>query len=757
MKKMIDKFKLRKKSKDPNIKLKKEKKNQKKLKDSKIRSTMKNKFRSTFSKSKEKDNTYKIENGKGISIKLKIPIVIGVLVLVSIIITNGIVTYRFCGIMMEKSKTEIKSIGERTLDSIDIMLEKQKLEVELMTKDKDLFHLLRLAKKSSNEGTKEFTEIQNKLNARLSKYTSENSDVNRTFLVTRFSKIVSDSDSNMIGADLVKLAEEDPIIASYNGISASGAATISQVRKVEGSDKVALIFTSPIIDEEDYNSCIGYIAMEIYVDVFTKYLEDMNISNMESSFATLIDKSGKIIYHNNPEKIGEEIEIEKIKNIVKDVAKGKKVESDIIEFKNEKNVTRIGDFEIVRGLDWVLLVSADKSEINKPVMKMILFTVILTLIIILITISIGTILSIRITAPIARLKKLIDKTANLDLNDDDQNIYSLTKSKDELADMAKSIIKMREVLREVVESLRKASSIINENAARVENNINELRNATEETSMETQNLSSGMEETAATAEEISASSNEIGQVVNKIVERSEDGSKKVNDIVNKADNLKKTSIDSKNNTDKIFEEVKSELENAIEKSKEVEKIHSLAQAILQITSQTNLLALNAAIEAARAGDAGRGFAVVAEEVRKLAEESGEMAGNIQNVVKKVNSSVKDLADSSSKILMFFDKYVKKDYETLIEISQQYSGDALEFDDVMAEFNSKANEIDKSIEAVITAIEGVTQTMNGGAEGISVISNKTINIVDMMDEIKEATENNKSSAEMLNNITDKFKL
>ncbi len=53
---------------------------------------------------------------------------------------------------------------------------------------------------------------------------------------------------------------------------------------------------------------------------------------------------------------------------------------------------------------------------------------------------------------------------------------------------------------------------------------------------------------------------------------------------------------------------------------------------VKIASQTNLLALNAAIEAARVGEAGRGFAVVAEEVRKLAEESGNAAKNISSLI-----------------------------------------------------------------------------------------------------------------------------
>ncbi|HPS13259.1 MAG TPA: methyl-accepting chemotaxis protein, partial [Prolixibacteraceae bacterium] len=59
----------------------------------------------------------------------------------------------------------------------------------------------------------------------------------------------------------------------------------------------------------------------------------------------------------------------------------------------------------------------------------------------------------------------------------------------------------------------------------------------------------------------------------------------------------------------------------------VEKIND----VNDIAFQTNILALNAAVEAARAGDQGRGFAVVAGEVRKLADGSKKLAGDILDV------------------------------------------------------------------------------------------------------------------------------
>jgi methyl-accepting chemotaxis protein len=85
-------------------------------------------------------------------------------------------------------------------------------------------------------------------------------------------------------------------------------------------------------------------------------------------------------------------------------------------------------------------------------------------------------------------------------------------------------------------------------------------------------------------------------------------------------------------------------ETVAETSKKVKRLGESSQKISQVVNligrfaaQTNLLALKASIEAARAGEEGRGFAVLADEVRSLARQSADATGDIEALVKDIQT------------------------------------------------------------------------------------------------------------------------
>jgi methyl-accepting chemotaxis protein len=298
-------------------------------------------------------------------------------------------------------------------------------------------------------------------------------------------------------------------------------------------------------------------------------------------------------------------------------------------------------------------------------------TILVVIISLLLSVALGWIISQVISRPLNRVVTLVGKVANGDLRETmDIN------TKDEIGQLAKSVNDMVLNLKTTVGGILTSAESV---AA-----------AAEQISASTEEIASGTTSQANDAQTMNELFKELSSAINSVAVSAEQAAEMSNDtleIANEGGKVIRSSIEGMNL-------VNGQMTRLAEDSN---KIGEIIEVIDEIAEQTNLLALNAAIEAARAGEQGRGFAVVADEVRKLAERSGEATKQITAIIKgmqeNTEASVKAVGEgvvSSEKTGVAFEKIiavVNDSAQKVTEIAAASEEQAAQSAEVTASINS----------------------------------------------------------------------
>ena len=365
---------------------------------------------------------------------------------------------------------------------------------------------------------------------------------------------------------------------------------------------------------------------------------------------------------------------------------------------------------------------------------------------------------LRILKPLDRLMHNLNDIAN---GDADLTKRLPIKGTDEIARTSGFFNTIMEGFQMMIVAIKKQAGELSDIGNDLAGNMTETASAMNQISANIQNIkgrvlnqSAGVTETNATMEQVTANINKLSTHVDRQTGAVSQASSAVEEMLANIRSVTATLVKNASNVKELQESSETDRSSLQEVAADIQEISKESEGLLEINSvmeniasQTNLLSMNAAIEAAHAGDAGRGFSVVADEIRKLAESSGEQSKTISAVLKKMKESIDSITWAIDNVLNKFEaidrgvKTVVEQEDTIrrameeqgegskqmlqasslvSEITQQVKGGSME----MLEGSKEVIQESKNLEKVTQEITSGMNEMVAGTEQV----NKAVNTV-----------------------------
>lgn len=367
-------------------------------------------------------------------------------------------------------------------------------------------------------------------------------------------------------------------------------------------------------------------------------------------------------------------------------------------------------------------------------------------------IAIGSLCSRLISKPIVAIAGAAEHIASGDLSIEDLRV----NTEDEIGDLARSFNQMKGNLRNLVQQIGISSDHVASSSEELTASSEQSSHVSEMVTMTIQEVSVNAEMQSRSVDESLQSIHDMSSGVQHIASKTKLTSSLTIETAQKAidgnESIQLT-VSQMESIQHTMHDLTSAVTEMEEQSKEIELIIDV---ISEIAAQTNLLSLNAALEASRAGEHGRGFAVVAAEVRKLAEQSSQSAGQIAELVAAINNRTQHVVTTT-------DAGVKKVSDG-IQVAHT-AGKLFEFikqniDDV----SNQVQEISTASQQIAVNTEQVVQSIGLISDGSRTVSAESQNLaaateeqLASMEEISSSASSLSTMAEELQDLVRKFKV
>ena len=664
------------------------------------------------------------------SIRTKFLVSILPVMLIGFFVFFGVSYKMASNMLVDDADTIGKGVGKQAALEVQRLFDTNEAYLKIAAKSDAMVHGDREAKIRALQDVKQNTEVFSNL-----AYT----DVNG---------IGFDSDGN----DLDRSSR-----AYLPQVVQSGKTIVSEPVISDVTGKVVSVIAVPVIEN---GVVTGVVGGSIGLSRFDETLSKM--ATYRTGQLVVMDETGLVIIHpNEPAQVGKldfskEVSSVKISTSLVDAFKSviDKDEPVLAHYERESGEEMTGSLVPIHldGRRWVIMLEASDSEILEDAHTLLMVLAGLTIVILL---AISVIIFFISNSFAANVQKAVHVCEVINSGDLRETPKTIT-SQDELGQLSDGLVKMRHTLNTLIqriqsnaaelstsaEGLTDASQQSAEASNHVAMSITEIAEGVERQSEASSSVANATASISGQAEEMSKQVGTVAEVTNNTVERVREGRRSIDEVVKYMEQIKTGS-----------ETVDAAI-SALGKSSE-EISHSV-EVIGSIAEQTNLLALNAAIEAARAGEHGRGFAVVAEEVRKLAEESGEFSKKISETMQSVQADMERAIEAGK----HGDEYVGHGLDsvrTADEVFQSIAESIQQLGDGVKDITAGIRKMEDETQTVRAQIEEIQKVSASNADGAQNVSAATEEQSASMQEIAASTRRLSGLADELADETKKFKI
>ncbi|MFA7565987.1 MAG: methyl-accepting chemotaxis protein [Alkalispirochaeta sp.] len=392
-----------------------------------------------------------------------------------------------------------------------------------------------------------------------------------------------------------------------------------------------------------------------------------------------------------------------------------------------------------------------------------LYALVLIGIVFLTSITLGLVVTNRISNRIRAIERGIQQMKSGDLADrivvtsrdelgrlsEDVNTFTeeLGRSMARIKDASSTNISIKEQLVTSVTLFKQMVDAVDQGAAAINTDMNRLGSA--------------VGASGETVETVESNVQTLKSVLSDQVTMIEESTAAVTEMISSVGSIHSTTVKKKESMDTLGISASDGLEKMQATTRiiqtihnSIDEIHDTVAVINDMADRTNLLAMNAAIEAAHAGESGKGFAVVADEIRKLAEASSTNSHRINDVLSGIISNIQNAAESGEITRDVF-RRIGDEVHGAVAAFEEIAGSTAEVQAggrQILEAMSQLNTVSTTVTESSAAMAGAVVENRKATEEVTSLSRQVVRSVDA---ILESARNMNTSLEEVAAETDRI--